>query len=104
MRFGLVVVALLLLIGTWALPAAAQGGRRRPVRGKEPKVGDRAPDFALVLLEDDKEEAGKADASADASSSKDTSEGKQKVEGPKKVRLSSFKGRKPVVLLFSSYT
>jgi hypothetical protein len=106
MRFDLVLVALFLLAGTLALPAAAQVGRRRPVRGKEPEVGDKAPDFDLVLLEGEreKEEAGKVGAKAGGSSSKDTGEGKQKVEEPKKVRLSSFKGRKPVVLLFSSYT
>lgn len=62
----------------------AQGKAAKTGRGKansdlrapdKLKVGDRAPDFALKTL-----------------------------AGKKTVRLSSFEGRKPVVLVFGSYT
>ena len=55
-------------------PAAAQD--KRALRTPGPSVGDPAPDFKLKTLED---------------SGKD-------------VQLSSFKEKKPVVLLFGSYT
>lgn len=56
-------------------PAFARpGGRDRPREGKL-KVGDPAPDFELKRL-----------------------------EGKGEVKLSSFKGKRPVVLVFGSYT
>ena len=48
---------------------------RRPIEERAPGVGDFAPDFALVPL-----------------------------GGGEPVRLSSFRGRTPVALIFGSYT
>lgn len=56
--------------------AFAQGARRSD---RAPSVGDLAPDFELRRLED-----GHA--------------------GDAKVRLSSFRGERPVALIFGSYT
>lgn len=58
----------------FALPAQAQRARE----DKAPKVGDEAPDFELYRLDDKKQETP--------------------------VRLSDFEGKKPVVLVFGSYT
>lgn len=54
----------------------AQGGKRPP--DNAPKVGSDAPDFTLYRLDDKKQE--------------------------KPVKLSDFEGKKPVVLIFGSYT
>ncbi len=63
-----------------ASPSHARTRRRGPRRRKTTlKVGDRAPDFELDELD---ERGG--------------------VKG--RTRLSSFRGEKPVVLVFSSYT
>ena len=66
-------------------PASAQGKSRRPFPGRSKgqrggfqdrlKVGDDAPDFSLKTL-----------------------------DGKSTVKLSSFEGKKPVVLIFGSYT
>lgn len=60
-----------------ATPAFAQRGRMRRDRPREGKlkVGDPAPDFTL-----------------------------RRLKGKDKVKLSSFKGKRPVVLIFGSYT
>lgn len=55
----------------------AQGGGKRPP-DNAPKVGADAPDFTLYRLDDKKQE--------------------------KPVKLSDFEGKKPVVLIFGSYT
>jgi len=55
---------------------ATEIGSIRPVVRNQPKVGDVAPDFALPLVKDRKT----------------------------LVKLSSFKGKKPVALIFGSYT
>lgn len=72
------VVRLLALVSLAALlcaPALArQRGRDRPREGSL-QVGDPAPDFEL-----------------------------ERLDGKGKVRLSSFKGKKAVVLIFGSYT
>ena len=77
-RFVLALVAGGLLVSA----AAAQTERQRPGRGADDmprqgtlRVGDLAPDFTLKMK-----------------------------EGNRDVKLSSFKGRRPVVLVFGSYT
>lgn len=91
MRRGIALV--LFLFFALALPAAAQPAGRpdpEPRRGARPlegslKAGDPAPDFALKrLLSDSEKEKG--------------------AKPPKPVRLSDLKGKKPVVLVFGSYT
>jgi len=82
LRLGLIMTLLAAL--ALAAPALARGGRRRP-RRKEPKVGDKAADFELVKLGE---------------------KGKEGEKGEKdgKVRLSEQWAKKPLVLVFSSYT
>ncbi|MBI3096905.1 MAG: hypothetical protein HYY93_01465 [Planctomycetes bacterium] len=65
-----------------ASSTAQQGKRDRPQEGAL-KVGDSAPDFELKQL-----------PAPDA----------RKTDEPVKVKLSSFQGKKPVVLIFGSYT
>ena len=93
-----------------ACMAPAEGAGRRPRRptGKELKAGDMAPDFELVLLPDDEEgDAEKKDAAATKTKpgADDAREkAPERPAGPEKVRLSSFRGKSPVVLILSSYT
>lgn len=64
-------------LAVWiAAPLDAQGGGRR--EDKAPKLGDEAPDFEIYRLDDTKKETP--------------------------VKLSEFEGKKPVVLVFGSYT
>ena len=95
------VCAMLLGIST----AEGADRRRRRSRGKEPKVGEMAPDFELTLLPGD---AKSADAKKAGSASKATPPAsKEKSKTPaklEKVKLSSFRGKSSVVLVFSSYT
>jgi hypothetical protein len=56
-------------------PPKADERPRPPQRGEGPKVGEEAPDFTLKTL-----------------------------DGEGEVTLSSFRGKKPVVLIFGSYT
>jgi hypothetical protein len=64
-----------------------------------PRPGDKAPDFELPLL-----------ARADNSEGKDTGPSKPPATAERKpaseptVKLSSFAGKKPVALIFGSYT
>lgn len=75
--------------------AAERGrGRRRRPAPKEPKVGDAAPDFTLAKLDT-------TDDAKSGSKPEPKTRGKDKKET---VRLSSFKGKRPVVLVLSSYT
>jgi hypothetical protein len=73
-------------------PGGARGrgpeGERRP---EPPKAGERAPDFELVVLPAHAGEVGE----------ERKSRAKPK---PKLVKLSSFKDKKPVALIFGSYT
>lgn len=76
-----------------------RGGARsgeRPARPKVPAVGEVAPDFDLPLAD----HVAKSDTDADAKT--DAKTVAKKVE--KTVKLSSFKGDKPVALIFGSYT
>jgi len=78
--FSLAVTALALTAG---LQTAEAQGRRRGGQGRAPdtlRQGQAAPDFELKLLDKD---------------------GKTSDET---VKLSSFEGKKPVVLIFGSYT
>ena len=72
--------------------AAAQERRMRGRQDRAPKVGQDAPDFELqrviVSAKDAKEKATKSAT-------------KKK---PKTLKLSSFEGKKPVVLVFGSFT
>ncbi len=91
--------------GCAALMAAglAEGAdRRRRPQGKELKPGDMAPDFELVLLPEDAKEADAKDAALkkDAPAAKV----RKAPAGPEKVKLSSFRGKSPIVLILSSYT
>jgi hypothetical protein len=65
------------------------GGEARP---KAPKVGEVAPDFNLLVLPAGKKDAEKKD---------DKTKAEPKVEF---VKLSGFKNKKPVALIFGSYT
>lgn len=87
-------VGVLLAAGTGR---AGERRRRRPRRvDNSPKVGALAPDFELDRLEDvldkkkDKKDAEKTAGKAPPK--------------PQKVKLSSFRGKQPVVLIFGSYT
>ena len=69
-----------------------------------------APDFELVLLPDDAPGGGaKEDADSKGAAATKTKAGaaggrREAPAKPEKVRLSSFRGESPVVLMFSSYT
>jgi len=60
------------------------GAATRPAGNGGIVIGEAAPDFELAKLVVDEEGKGKV--------------------GDEKVRLDSFKGKRPVVLIFSSYT
>ena len=66
----------------------------RPKRPDPPKVGTVAPDFKLDLLPPPPKPGAKPKA---------PQAGDKKAK-PKQVRLSSFKGKRPVALIFGSYT
>jgi hypothetical protein len=107
MRFTILAVGVCAMLASLATAEGA-GRRRRGPRGKEPKVGEMAPDFELILLADD---AKKADAKKDtrAPESKEAQPSAKTKKSdtpakPEKVKLSSFRTKRPVVLVFSSYT
>ncbi len=87
------------------LTATRQRGRGRGNRGrgdrtarpKVPEVGEVAPDFDLPLAEQATAPKGKTAA-------KDKKAPKGKTTKEKTVKLSSFAGKKPVALIFGSYT
>ena len=86
-----------------------RGGRGRGSRGEGSsalEVGQVAPDFDLPTLSDGywkpSKQAGQKNA---AKTSAENATGKPGKKAPREmVRLSSFKGRKPVALIFGSYT
>ncbi len=76
-------------------PGGRSGGRPgcrgggSPRKGTAPREGEKAPAFALELLPElDKEQA-------------ETKDGKE--PKPEVVKLASYKGKKPVALIFGSY-
>ena len=79
--------------------------RERPQmdKGQPPKVGDAAPDFHLdCLAPPPKTEAERKIAEHEANKQV-LKEGQTKA-APRRVRLSEFKDKKPVALIFGSYT
>ncbi len=84
-------VGVLLAAGTGR---AGERRRRRPRRvDNSPKVGALAPDFELDRLEDVLDDKQATEKTAGKAPKK-----------PQKVKLSSFRGKQPVVLIFGSYT
>jgi hypothetical protein len=83
MAFRPLIVLCFVLFLAQVIEAGDAGDRGRPFRQRPSAgtitVGQQAPDFDLVRFES----AG---------------------TGRERVRLSSFRGKKPVVLIFSSYT
>jgi hypothetical protein len=78
--------------------AEQQRSRRMPGRrgGADPiMVGSTAPDFTLLRLESYAVQEVKGTGAAKKTA---------RLAGPDTVTLSSFKGKQPVVLFFSSYT
>jgi len=87
-RIRLSIAAAALLAGGLVALAQPRGPASRPARPPELTVGQAAPDFELNRL------AVRKDA--------DGNEAPQ--VSPEKIKLSAFKGKKPVCLIFSSYT
>jgi hypothetical protein len=91
----LAIVSLFLLL---MRPSDAQDSRdrggayRRQPSPNTVRVGQPAPDFDLVRLDSVKTEGDKNTGLA------------SRKNGGDRVKLSSFRGKKPVVLIFSSYT
>lgn len=97
--------------------AESQPGARERPRDNGLKVGDAAPDFKLAKLRLGKD-APAADAQPAPEKDPPSPEGKKEEpkaddkkdekkedkKGPETVALSSFKGKKPVLLVFGSYT
>jgi len=81
----LAIAALLLSLTTAALAQPRRGDRQRPNRGGQSREAMRAPDKLKV--------------GAPAPDFK-----LKTVDGKREVQLSSFKGKRPVVLVFGSYT
>ena len=111
-RMSMMLFAAALTILVAAPDAAmAQGRRRRPSgpgRGPDDnstqgslKAGQTAPDFQLFLVQDQKKAIAKASSSGKPGRAQTSS--KKKKDGGA-IKLSSFRGKKPVVLLFGSYT
>ena len=85
-----------------------RGGRRgsqgeRPERGVAPLEGSEAPDFELLILAERRGKAKKETKEEEEKAETET-EGEEEVESPKKLKLSSFKAKRPVALIFGSYT
>jgi hypothetical protein len=77
-------------------------GRPGYDEARPPGAGDEAPDFALEVLEPTPGGVGAAEGFlAGGLGGKD--EGSRSKE-PERVRLSSFRGKRPVALIFGSYT
>jgi hypothetical protein len=66
------------ILALWAAAAGAASAQGRRPPDNAPKQGSAAPDFTLYRLDDPQQKSP--------------------------VKLSSFKGKKPVVLIFGSYT
>jgi hypothetical protein len=81
-----------------SLSHAADKAPRRRARPPALKVGQDAPDFELAYLKD----AVKIEAAEKAAAEKGEKVDWSKL--PKRIKLSDFRGRKPVYLIFSSYT
>lgn len=75
-----------------------RGERGGAGRGVAPKLGQVAPDFDLEILPPPTKKAPLP------SGKKKSKVGKTKAAKPKTVKLSSFKNKRPVALIFGSYT
>lgn len=81
------------------------GFQRRSGPDKAPKKGDRAPDFKLLLLETKQPKKDSKDLVDPRPQSQKNVEGRDsKTKSPVYIKLSDFKGKKDVVLIFGSYT
>ncbi|PCJ52680.1 MAG: hypothetical protein COA70_11845 [Planctomycetota bacterium] len=90
---------------SWGPGSRAQKRKKnmRNRRVQPPKVGEVAPDFELqVLLHED--DAVDKNVSAESKPTKRSKAKKEKPKKPETMRLSSFAGKKPVALIFGSYT
>lgn len=96
MRRYAALLAPLLAFALLAGEGTARAGSRRKRRpDNSPKVGDTAPDFDLVRLDAFLAKTkGKTPAQIDA----------LKWEAKDRIKLSSFRGKRPVVLVLTSYT
>lgn len=91
--------------GNGKLTKSEVEGRKNPnLRGKKaqerkvpkaPKAGSKAPDFELEVVVDVTTLGHPEEKPADK---------RGKAKEPEKVRLSSFRGKRPVALIFGSYT
>ena len=83
-------------------------GRGGLGRGTPPKVGKVAPDFDLEILPPPTPKShGNGKAREPEAKPKEPKEGKKtkaKAAKPKTIKLSSFKNKRPVALIFGSYT
>ncbi|MAG62781.1 hypothetical protein CMO84_04585 [Candidatus Woesearchaeota archaeon] len=79
--------------------------RERPQmdKGQPPKVGDAAPDFHLDCLPPPPKTEAERKIAEHEANKQVLKEGQTKVT-PRRVRLSEFKDKKPVALIFGSYT
>ncbi|HJP03034.1 MAG TPA: hypothetical protein QF764_14810 [Planctomycetota bacterium] len=80
---------------------------RRSARARSPKVGASAPDFDLLVLERYADPADAGEQEAEGGEQKRPAQ-KPAVDAetkkPDKVKLSSFRGKRAVALVFGSYT
>ena len=101
----ILAVASLCLVATGAAQRRTKAGLKRPQRRDVAlKIGQMAPDFELYTLEHALAMQKKtvAKPSAKAKSPATSQPATQPARG--KVRLSSFRGKRPVYLIFASYT
>lgn len=79
--------------------------RERPQmdKGQPPKVGDAAPDFHLDCLPPPPKTGAERKIAEHEAKKQAQKEGQTKA-APRRVRLSEFKDKKPVALIFGSYT
>ncbi len=94
-RYTVGVIVALMLFSNYSYAEQKGDGKKREARHKISqgalKVGDEAPDFTVVRLI-----AIPVKAKADIS--------EENISAKGKVTLSSLRGKKPVVIFFSSYT
>ncbi len=113
---GVAVAGVLVLLVIAAFCTAAERrGKPRPRRKLGPKVGQMAPDFELIRLdafvaearkkaEKEKEEKRVRKDSQPDSAARGNEKAKKEEAKLSRIKLSSFRGKRPVVLIFASYT
>lgn len=80
------MAAAVLVALPWVTETSAQPAKTGPRFQPKFKVGDEAPDFDLVRFDAVKED------------------GSESTEAKDRIKLSSFRGKQPVFVIFSSYT